>query len=150
MYPICVPKLGTQRFNPTHNKDKNEIVGVIYRHPCMDKSIFTQNYMLPLNEKLSNENKNIYLAGDFNFDFLSLDDKENNDFFQTMMSHHFLPTITIPTKINPVKNTVIDNIFTNDINQDVMSGNFSMTVSDHLPSFLIVPKLNQCHRPKKT
>ena len=132
-----------------NTKGKNEIIGVIYRHPCMDKSIFTQNYMQPLIEKLNKENKNIYLAGDFNFDFLSLNDQENNAFFETMMSHHLLPTITIPTKINPVKNTVIDNIFINNINSDIIAGNFSLTVSDHLPSFLITPKLNQYHAPKK-
>merc|ERR1712048_657591 len=57
--------------------------------------------------------------------------------------------ITIPTKINSVKSTVIDNIFTNNINPDLCSGNLAIGISDHLPSFTIVPKKNQNHIPKK-
>ena len=101
----------------------------------MDKNLFIHEYMLPLNDKFSKENKKTYLAGDFNFDFLNTDDNENFYFFETRMSNHMLPTITIPTKINPKKNTVIDNIFTNQIHLDMISGNLTVAISDHLPSF---------------
>ena len=103
--------------------------------------------MQPLHEKLIKENKNIFLLGDFNFNFLDLENQENMDFFQLMMSHHFLPCITIPTKINHKVNTVIDNIFTNNIYQDSTSGNLTLSLSDHLPSFLVVPRENQVHKP---
>ena len=66
-----------------------------------------------------------------------------------MMSSHIIPTITIPTKINPNKSTVIDNIFTNQIHPDMLSGNLTLSISDHLPSFLIVPQDNQNHAPTK-
>ena len=66
-----------------------------------------------------------------------------------MMSNFLLPTITIPTKINTVKSTVIDIIFTNDINPNMKSGNLTIRISDHLPSFFIVSKKNQNHMPKK-
>ena len=64
------------------------------------------------------------------------------------MASHLMPTITVPTKINPKKSTVIDNIFTNQINPDIKSGNISIAISDHLPSFVIIPKDNQNHIPK--
>ena len=71
-----------------------------------------------------------------------------------MMSSHLIPTITIPTitiptKINTKKSTVIDNNFTNQIHPDMISGNFTLAISDHLPYFFIVPNDNQNHAPKK-
>ena len=59
-----------------------------------------------------------------------------------------LPTI-IPSKINPKKNTIIDNIFTNQVHPDMLSANITLAISDHLPSFFIIPKDNQNHTPKK-
>ena len=48
------------------------------------------------------------------------------------------------------QNTLIDNIFTNQLNPETISGNLELDLSDgHLPSFLIIPKNNQNHLPKK-
>ena len=132
-----------------NEKAKNEIIGAIYRHPCMNPTEFTDDYMKPLNDKLSKENKHVFLAGDYNFDLLSTSHTETFEFFDTMMSSFLLPVITLPTKINKEKSTVIDNIFTNQINPEMKSGNLQLAISDHLPSFLIVPKDNQNHLPKK-
>ena len=52
-----------------NDKGKNNIIGAIYRHPCMDQIQFIDDYMKPLNDKLVAENKKSYLAGDYNFDF---------------------------------------------------------------------------------
>ena len=76
-------------------------------------------------------------------------DNETFNFFDTMMSSFQLPVITIPTEINNQKHTVIDNIFTNNIHPEMKSGNLTIAISDHLPSFLIVPKDNQNHMPKR-
>ena len=131
-----------------NGKSKNEIIGTIYRHPCMDPNEFVDDYMKPLNDKLNKENKHVYLTGDFNFDLLNTTHTETFEFFDTMMSSFLLPSITLPTKINKEKSTVIDNIFTNHINPEMKSGNLQIAISDHLPSFLIVPKDNQNHLPK--
>ena len=37
--------------------------------------------------------------------------------------------------------TIIDNIFSNCISQDIVSGNLTATISDHLPQFLIAPHI---------
>ena len=132
-----------------NKKGKNDIIGIIYRHPCMDQNLFINDFMQPVIDKITNENKKTFLAGDFNFDFLNTEHNETFNFFETMMSSHMLPTITIPTKINHKKNTVIDNIFTNQLNPDMRSGNLSIAISDHLPSFFIIPKDNQNHAPKR-
>ena len=104
--------------------------------------------MKPLNDKISLENKKSYIAGDYNFDFPNVTKKETFNFFKTMMSSFQIPVITIPSKVNSQKHTVIDNIFTNHIHPDMKSGNPTLAISDHLPSFFIVPRDNQNHMPK--
>ena len=56
------------------------------------------------------------------------------------MSNFLLPVVTLPTKINRIKSSVIDNIFTNHLHPDMKSGNLTVGISDHLPTFFIVPK----------
>ena len=44
-----------------------------------------------------------------------------------------------PTRITPRSQTLIDNIFYNEIQPNVMSGNITTDISDHLTQFLIIP-----------
>ena len=116
---------------------------MVYRHPCMDQNSFIDDYIQPLNDKLISENKGLFIAGDFNFDLLKMSHTETSQFFETMILSQLLPSILIPTKNNTKNDTVIDNIFTNQINPDIRSGNLNIVISDHLPSFFIMPKDNQ-------
>ena len=130
---------------------KNSIVGIIYRHPSMNPVDFNETYLKPLlQDKLSKEliNKNVYIAGDFNFDLLKVSSPETSNFFDLMTSSSLLPTISLPTKFNNNSTTLLDNIFTNQFNPDMTSGNFTLQISDHLASFLIIPNSNQQFLPK--
>ena len=90
------------------------------------------------------------MAGDYNFDLLNTSSHDDTSiFFNLKTSCYLLPLITLPTRINPVNNTLIDNIFSNQFNPDFMTGNLAIGVSHHLPSFIIVPKDNQIHLRKK-
>ena len=122
-------------------KKANNIVGVIYRHPSMEMDTFNMDKFELLLSKLNCENnKYIYIAGDLNFDMVKVNlHDETSIFFNKMMSNLLFPVVTIPTKINTVNDTLIDNIFTHHLNPEMVSGNFSIEISDHLPSFLIVP-----------
>ena len=52
----------------------------------------------------------------------------------------FVPHIIHPTRITPHSKTLIDNIFSNVPNfSQVKSGNLTLSISDHLAQFLIVP-----------
>ena len=55
-----------------------------------------------------------------------------------------LPYLTIPTRITSTSRTLIDNIFSNNLNfVHVVSGNLTVSISDHLPLlFLVVSKDN--------
>ena len=134
-----------------NEKESNDIVGVVYRHPCMDPNEFIDDHLKDIADKISFENKKVFIAGDFNFDLLNVSaHHETFDFFDNMMSNFLLPVITLPTKINRGKNTLIDNIFTNHLHPDTKSGNLEINLSDgHLPSFMVTPRQNQNHLPKK-
>ena len=71
------------------------------------------SYLVSCLSKLSNENKEIYICGDFNSDLLKLDNVNNyNKFYELMCSYGFLPQILQPTRIQGDSATIIDNIFT--------------------------------------
>ena len=134
-----------------NEKGANDVVGVIYKHPCMPSPEFIDVHLRSIFDKTSSDSKKLFIAGDFNFDLLNTSTHQDTfEFFDSMMSNFFLPVITLPTKINRGKNSLIDNIFTNHIHPDIKSGNLEINLSDgHLPSFIILPKQNQNHLPKK-
>ena len=49
-----------------NSRKSNIIVGCLYKHPTMDVSDFNKNYLNILLDKLSKENKQVFLLGDFN------------------------------------------------------------------------------------
>ena len=134
-----------------NKKKANSIIGTIYRHPSMCGNEFNDEYLRPLTHKLNLEkNKNIHIAGDFNFNLLNVSsDNSTSDFFDLLTSNFLLPVISLPTKINSSNDTLIDNIFTNQFDPSLISGNITVGISDHLPSFIIIPEPNQNHLPKK-
>ena len=63
--------------------------------------------------------------GDFNVNLLNTDTHVlSNDFLNLIYSHAFIPLITKPTRISKSSATLIDNIFSNDINNDVLFNGF--------------------------
>ena len=129
--------------------EKNEIYGCIYKHPCMDADTFNE-YLEKLLKIIDSEKKTAYLMGDFNMNLLQTDSEGKiGDFYNILTSHLFVPHITLPTRITSKSKTLIDNIFSNDPDfSNGISGNFTISISDHLPQFLIMPD-GLKHPPKK-
>ena len=117
---------------------KNIIIGVLYRPPNTDPDAFIQS-LSPLLEKLDNENKTLYLMGDFNVNLLNADThKFTADFVELMFSHYFMPLINKATRVTRNSTTLIDNIFCNDAhNTSLFNGIFYSDISDHFPVFSI-------------
>ena len=123
-------------------RKSNIIVGVIYRHPSMDLADFNCNYLNKLLENVSKEQKPIFLLGDFNVNLLNYNEhNQTNEFLDSLASNSFIPLILQPTRITSHSNTLIDNIFSNVIDLDIISGNLTATISDHLPQFAIIPNM---------
>ncbi len=119
---------------------KNQIFGCIYRHPCMEIEPFNE-LLDKLLKKLDSEKKISYLMGDFNLDLLNTEsDEKISNYYDILTSHLFVPHITLPTRITSTSKTLIDNIFSNDPDfANGVSGNFTFSISDHLPQFLLMP-----------
>ena len=116
-----------------NKKLKILIIGCVYKHPKHEVKYFTNNHMTPSLDKLSKENKDIMIMGDFNVNLINCNgDKNISNFLDTMFFHSFLPFITTPTRITRNTKTLIDNIFYNKPLNDIMSGNLSSIISDQL------------------
>ena len=62
-----------------------------------------------------------------------------NEFLDSLISNSFIPLILKPTRITTPSHTPTDNIFSNAIDPDIISGNLTPTISDHLPQFTKIP-----------
>ena len=78
--------------------------------------------------------------GDFNYNLLKYSYNEHvKTFVDTMASKNLQPTINKPTRIiRNQKPSLIDNIFTNAIGKEIISGNLISKITDHMPNFLIM------------
>ena len=65
-------------------------------------------------DKLSKENRTVFLLGDFNMDLMNYDQHLlTNEFLESLSSHILLPHIVQPTRIRNNSKTLIDNIHSN-------------------------------------
>ena len=112
-----------------NKKERNTVIGCIYRPPCIDARKFNDTFLQNTLEKLSYKNKDIILMGDFNIDILKYD--TNNDsaaFLDIIYENFLLPYISSPTRVTPRSQTLIDNIFSNVIEDEIISGHITATI----------------------
>ena len=116
----------------------------------MDVLDFKNNCLNQILEILSKEHKQVFLYGDFNINLLNYNDHQpTNDFLDSLASNSFIPYILHPTRITSHSKTLIDNIFSNYISHEIISGNISATISDHLsPNFHLLLTFCQIFLPK--
>ena len=108
----------------------------------MDLTDFNCNYLNKLLENISKEQKSVFLLGDFNFNLLNYNEhNQTNEFVDSLASNSFIPFILRQTRITSHSNTLIDLTFCNVIDPDIIAGNLTATISDHLPQFSILPNM---------
>ena len=123
-------------------KKNNIVIGCLYKHPNMDVLDFKNNYLRQIFEIVSKERKQVFLLGDFNINLLNYNDHQpTNDFLGSLASNSFIPYILHSTRITSHSKTLIDNIFSDFISPEIISGNITATISDHLPQFSFVPNI---------
>ena len=123
-------------------KSANVIFTCVYRKCGSCIEIFNDKFTDILNE-VKNKKKSHFICGDFNIDLLKYEcNKGTTDFVDLMYSIGFLPLINKPSRITTESATIIDNIFTNDINycSNYFNGLLINDISDHLPVFVICNK----------
>jgi exonuclease III len=96
----------------TFSHKTNFIVGCIYKHPGMHIGTFNNEFLSPLLQYISRENKTVILLGDFNIDLLKANtNQDTSSFLDILGSNLILPQVLLPTRITETSRTLIDNIF---------------------------------------
>ena len=121
-----------------NKNSKNNVCGTLYRHPHYNFDVFFK-YLESCLGTLAKENKEIYICGDFNFNLLQIDsDHFTQYFFNLLCSYGLLQHILQPTRVTDNTSTIIDNIFSNNLQDDIISGNILLTLSEHFSQFISV------------
>lgn len=94
--------------------------------------------------------KNIFICRDFNIDLLNPNKhKITDEFINTMHSMSLIPIITRTSKITSYCATLIDNIFSNNIQNNTVNGLLIIDISDHLPVFTVYDYKYRINKPNK-
>ena len=76
----------------------------------------------------------VLISGDCNLDLLKYNSNVPiGEFFNSMLSYSFVPTISKPTRITDTSATIIDNIFVNKTQYKICSAVIYSDISDHMP-----------------
>ena len=119
-------------------KAKGLILGVIYRHPQNNFTTFQEQYCKLLNQ-LSYEKRNYIISGDINIDILSANHKPTiPNYLNELYSVTCCNIINIPTSISDSSATLIDQMYTNMLQNEVHGRVLMNDISDHLPIFCTV------------
>ena len=113
---------------------KESVFGVIYRHPTYQISDFQEN--------LNNNNTTYNICGDIHVDLLKSDSQPMIQKYKDMLfSMGCIPLINLPTRITNQNTSLIDHIYTNNINYDIQSYILLYDISDHLPICAIISNI---------
>ena len=96
--------------------------------------------------------RSFFFCGDFNINLLLLDAKQHyNNFYDCVTEKSFFTQITLPTRIQSESYTLIDNIFTNDIEKCIKSrsGILINDITDHKIIFTFQVNLSYIEKTEK-
>ena len=95
--------------------------------------------MEELFSKLSSNNKEFYIMGDFNIDLLKAHSNSfTKNYPDNLISYSVKCTINKPTRCTINSKTLLDHIYTNNSKYYNVSGIVEYDISDHLPTFIFV------------
>ena len=98
-----------------NSKKSNTIIGCVYKHLNMDVLDFN-SLINQLLDKISKEQKQIFLLGDFNINLLNYNEHQpTNEFPDSLASHSIIPYILQPIRFPSHFETLTDNIFSNEL-----------------------------------
>ena len=115
---------------------KKIVICCIYKSPSVNYNYFNSK-LESLFHKCQFNTKDVYVCG-FNVDLIKHNENKGaQEFIDIMFNVGLHPVISKPTRITSSTNSLIDNIFTNCINDNIYSGLLINDLSDHLPIFIV-------------
>lgn len=112
---------------------QNYLLVCIYRPPSGNFNEF----IVAMNDILSSifekKYQGVYIFGDFNINLLRSDDNNVFDFINMMFSFSLFPLITKPTRVTSTSATLIDHIWSSQIENNIGNYVIHTDISDHFP-----------------
>ena len=112
------------------------LIGLIYRHPKSNVYEFTAKFNECLQE-INGANIKCIVLGDFNINLLNNTAASVTSYLNMLNSNAFFSLLDKPTRVTETS-TLIDHIYCNDINCDIVPGVYNYEISDHFPIFACI------------
>ena len=112
------------------------MIGNVYRSPALHPDKFNDLFNKVLQKLHKDFSKHVCIVGDFNEDLIKHD---QNTSYQNLVdnaaSHGFLQIVSRPTRVTENSATLIDHVYTNNLNSTHSCNILTVDVSDHLATF---------------
>lgn len=105
---------------------------MVYQPPSAFTSLFLESFTEIIMCVTERPKSYCYLMGDFNLNLFKCNDKPTHDFMTLFYSFMFYPTIIKSTRVTKTTATIIDHIWTNNLEAYQSSGIIYSNISDHL------------------
>ena len=114
---------------------KTVILGNVYRTPSKSPEKFNNYFNIILQKLNTNRyaNKIKYIVGDFNQDLIKYDDNlDCQNLIDNAHNHGFVQLVSRPTRITDHSATLIDHVYTNNLDSALSCNIITLDLSDHL------------------
>ena len=130
-------------------KEKNIVIGCIYRHPA-NECAKLHNALKEQLSNLNNKDKEVFVLGDININLFNYNrDNQTSDYLDMLLDLGYMPLITKATRITDHTATLIDHIYTNVPQKITKAGICLADITDHLPVFCTVRNRLPVHHETK-
>ena len=112
---------------------------VCYRSPSKNNMTFLSNFKNIISEVGKRDS---IICGDFNYNLFNIQHHQlTEEYYNYMQANSYIPLITKPTRVTNTSTTLLDHIWTNNLQSieqsQIKCGILIEDLSDHLPIFLI-------------
>ena len=136
----------------TSFRSKKYLIGSIYRPPTVlidDLTRFINEFSEYL-YVIGSQYQRAYISGDTNINLLKINGNQHyNSFYDNVIMQGYIPHITLPTRLSDTCDTLIYNIFANNVGVNHVNGVLSHVISDHQITFSIILGCNYAHSNDK-
>ena len=136
-------------FIETKYGNKSIVIGVLYRSPTFNSIKDFYKFIDPILQSFETSSKEVLLMGDTNIDILKY--QQNNltsSYLDRLISHGFLPKISLPTRVTHTSATLIDHIFHKLSDTKTYQGSITTDITDHYINFICL-ELNKSNQNSK-
>ena len=144
----CSNKFQFIKIKNFKGSNKTAVVGNVYRSPSRNPEKFN-NLLENVLQKLQRhvKKKFLYLVGDFNQDLIKHDcDTNSQNLIDITSSHGLVQLVSRPTRITDSSATLIDHVYTNNVDNVISCNILTLDLSDHLAIHTKLSLNSNCNR----